>query len=532
MPILSYEAHEIMRRYCLMKIEVKDMEKQGSEILSEELTKVLGRIVKGTSLVFVGTIVALILYFLARIILARAFTVSEYGVFNLALALISLVTLLALMGIPDYIPRKISYYRVRDPSRIKNVVSTATLLILTGSIIISIALHMTSNFLAAFFHDPRLFYVIKMLSLSIPFQALINLAISVFRGFERIREKIYFQNITIPSLWLSGLLIIYYLKLPFNWVPPVYVMVYILTFIVLLAYVHRLKIISIDFPSIDVGLAKNLLAFSLPLLFTGVMGFIMNWTDTLMIGYFKGSKLVGIYNVAAPLARLLTILLGAAGFIFLPIASELYAKGLMDEMRRVYQVITKWLFIATIPLFAAYVLFPKTVITIVFGTKYVGGYQALQILSIGFIFHVLVGLNGLSLIALGETRFVALYTLASAALNIILNLALIPAYSINGAAIATASSCILANIIASLKLYREYRIQPFYSNYIKTLIIALLLLAILKPLSTLASRIWNMAFCLFIYLVIFFSLIIISKSMDKEDIGLLKALEKRLGTII
>ena len=95
--------------------------------------------------------------------------------------------------------------------------------------------------------------------------------------------------------------------------------------------------------------------------------------------------------------------------------------------------------------------------------------------------------------------------------------------------IATASSCILANIIASLKLCREYRIQPFYSNYIKTLITALLLLVILKPLSTLASRIWSMAFCLLIYLVIFLSLIVLSGSIDREGKALLKALGKKLG---
>ena len=83
-------------------ISLRNLRRQGNEglVVSKELTTVLQRIVKGSGLVFIGTLVALVLNFFSRVILARAFTVSEYGVFNLAMVLLSLLVLFALMGIP------------------------------------------------------------------------------------------------------------------------------------------------------------------------------------------------------------------------------------------------------------------------------------------------------------------------------------------------------------------------------------------------------------------------------------------------
>ena len=59
-------------------------------------------------------------------------------------------------------------------------------------------------------------------------------------------------------------------------------------------------------------------------------------------------------------------------------------------------------------------------------------------------------------------------SLASAVLNVVLNVSLIPLIGITGAAIATASSLALANMILSTKLYFLSGIHPLtveYGNY-------------------------------------------------------------------
>jgi len=181
--------------------------------VSEEVITALQRIVKGSGLLLIGSFVALIFSFFSKVILARVFTVSEYGVFNLAIAVLSFFILFALMGLPDYVPREISYYRVKDPGRVEKVVSASVLLAIMGGIVGSVSLYLVSSYLSGFLHEPSLSLVLKILSASIPFQALISLMVSVFRGFGRVKEKLYFQDIIVSSLWLTGLLIVYYFKL-------------------------------------------------------------------------------------------------------------------------------------------------------------------------------------------------------------------------------------------------------------------------------------------------------------------------------
>ena len=269
--------------------------------MGKELDKSLWRIVKGSGLVFVGTIVALVLNFFSKITLAKAFTVSEYGGFNLAMAVLSFLTLFALMGLSDYVPREISYYKVKDPGKVERIISASILLAIMGGIAGSVFLYLVSNYLSSLLHEPSFSLILKILSVSLPFQALLSLIVSIFRGFGKAKEKVYFQDIIVPSLWLAGLLAIYYLKLPFIYTFFIYDTVYIISFIALLVYIEKLKIINLSL-LMDVVLIKNLLSSSLPLLLTGTMSFIMNWTDTLMLGYFRGPREVGVYNAAAPLA--------------------------------------------------------------------------------------------------------------------------------------------------------------------------------------------------------------------------------------
>ena len=79
----------------------------------------------------------------------------------------------------------------------------------------------------------------------------------------------------------------------------------------------KVKAVSVD---------KELFSFSLPLLFAGIAGLVMGWTDTLMLGYFSSSADVGIYTVAFPTAQLIRAIPGAFATIFFPVISELYAR--------------------------------------------------------------------------------------------------------------------------------------------------------------------------------------------------------------
>ena len=179
-----------------------------------------------------------------------------------------------------------------------------------------------------------------------------------------------------------------------------------------------------------------------------------------MIGYFTGSDAVGLYNCALTPAELIPIALTSMNFIYIPIITQLYSKSLSKEINRSYQVLTKWIFSISLPLFMVFFIFPESILSLFFGEQYVPAAIALQILSVGFLFHTFLGANGQTLLVIGKTRLMMWITLMATVLNIILNIFFIPKWGICGAAFASLISYFVINTLYSIKLYQTHSI-PF-----------------------------------------------------------------------
>ncbi|AIF70345.1 polysaccharide biosynthesis protein [Palaeococcus pacificus DY20341] len=493
-----------------------------------EASQALQRIAKGTGIVFFGTVFWLFFEFLSRAIIARHYSTSEYGVFNLALTVLSIALVIATLGFQNSLPREVAFYREKEPSRVRDLISTALIIVAVNSIIWVIVLILGAEDIAQIFNETRLAYALKIVAFALPFSALIGTIIPISQGFGRVREKVYFQNVVYPTLFLIFVIAGALLNLPFAYVFFAYIAAQAFTLLALIFDVLKVKLFEFK-TSLDLKLGRGLIVFSLPLLFTGLLGFVMTWADTLMLGYYKSSEVVGLYNAASPLAKLLPIFLGSASFLYVPIASRLYAQEKIGEMGRVYQILTKWVFLLTLPLFAVMFLFPEATIGFFFGAKYTSAAPALRILALGFMFHTFLGLNGWSLIIVKESKFISFSTFIAAVFNIILNALLIPPYGMKGAAVATAVSYFISNVLNSFRLYRRTKIHPFSWNYVKPLVISFVLLGLIQSLHLRVPSIWYAILILAVFLLIYFFLVLLSKSIDKEDIELFLAIEKKLG---
>jgi hypothetical protein len=103
---------------------------------------------------------------------------------------------------------------------------------------------------------------------------------------------------------------------------------------------------------------------------------------------------------------------------------------------------------------------------------------------------------------------------------------------IAGAAIAVSVSTLVANTLLSVRLYQLLQIHPLTRNYVASVVSSLMLLALayfgLKYLAivpTLAIAI----VCFIAYMAAYAVALIALKAIDKEDIMILSAIEKKLG---
>lgn len=187
-----------------------------------------------------------------------------------------------------------------------------------------------------------------------------------------------------------------------------------------------------------------LLRPGLPILATASIQLVVDWSDTLMVGYFLTAASVGVYGVALRVSSTMALVLGAAGSVFGPRFATLHATGDRGALGQLARQVTVGCALAALPLLAAVLLIPGWILGL-FGTEFVIGSATLRILAVGQFANVASGLVGLLLAMTGHERQVLMATMLSAVLNVALDFVLIPRHGIEGAAIATAASLVVVN---------------------------------------------------------------------------------------
>ena len=504
------------------------------EMSEENANGSLVKVAKGTTVIFIGTIVGMLFAFMGRLLIARQWSASDYGVFSLAFAILNISVIISTLGLQRGTSRSIAYARGKNENeKIQGFVSASLWLALAGSLILCFILFLVSEAIAEnIFHEPALTTSLRIFSIAIPFFTLLNVFTGIFLGFGLVQAKVYFKEILRNLLFPLLLLGVILLNLSFSGVFYAYTASLAIPCLLLIIYArkHLPSSIRIAKHAADPA-AKELLFFSLPLLGVAMLGMIIAWADTLMLGYFKTSATVGLYNAAQPLAHFITYPLEALLLVYMPVTSGLYAKGEMSEMRRNFSVLTKWLCSLTLPLFLILFLFPDVVLNFLFGANYIFAATALRILSLGFIVSNFLGPSGATLIAIGESKFIMWATLTTAVLNVGLNILLIPPFGIVGAAVASVVAIISVNLIRCWKLYSLTKAQPLSKNLIKSTLASLGVIFLIYFISRsfFTATPFMLSLLFFLYYAIYGSVTLFTKSFDQEDITMLLLIEKKTG---
>lgn len=413
---------------------------------------------KGGSVVFVGLIAELAISFVAKVVIARFLGREIYGGVSLGITMMSVVSVFTLLGLNSGVARYLPRYDT--PERRRGVILSAFQIVVPLSIALSIVIFVSAEWIATvLFGDPGITAILRVFALIIPLTSVVRLTISSVQGMKHTVPKVYIKNLSLPICRFAGVGVAIYLGLYGLGVAGAYAFSYAVATTLSVWYLYRSTPLF-DRDVVPVGVHRELLTFSLPLLVSAASWLIFSDLDTFMLGYFSQTGDVGVYNTVYPLAELLTIALGSLGFVATPVFSELHAGEEFGLFSHVYEILTKWVYLATFPVLTVFVLFPRTVIQITFGAEYAVGAASLVVLSTAFFSHAVAGPNSNALTAIGKTRLIMYDNAAVAAVNFALNIVLIPRYSVLGAAAATAVAYVLLNVLYSYQLYQVTGIVP------------------------------------------------------------------------
>lgn len=422
-------------------------------------------VVKGASVVYVGLFLELVIAFVAQVLAAQYLSVSGFGGLTAGTALLDVGSIVAGLGLGSGLTR----YFPRVQGAKKRILATYTVgITLVSSLVLGLAVALNASLIAtAVFDSPNVAVSIRIFGAAIPFAALLNVGVGGIQGQERALYRVYVKNIIHPIARFALVIGAITIGLDQAGLAGAYAVPYVVSASVALFLLHRT--LPRAKPSFDGELFSEMTRYSLPFVVSGISSFIYRSIDIFLILYFIGDAATGVYGVAYAAVSFMGMYSTAFNFLGSPIASKLEHDGNVDGAMRMFGSATRWLVVASVCTLVPLGVFSTDFIGIIYKPAYEAGGLALAILAVGFAAKNVLCIHGPILEAVGRSKTLSFNSAASAVTNLVLNVALIPRFGIEGAAVATVLSFMVRDGLATVQVGYELGSTPVARGAVRPL---------------------------------------------------------------
>lgn len=436
-----------------------------------ELGVTLRRLLSGSIFVFFGLLLRTALLLLFELLAARHLGPASYGLFSLAFTIVVLASSIPVLGLQNSLRRFISFnLETRKLDEANGLALFGLVWPTISGVALAIVLFLSAETVSVgLFGKPDLAPLIKAMAFIVPLWSTRRLATIVFSGLKTTLFKVILEDLTEPGLrvlvaaialfsaWSAaelahGTLVAYLLVGGMAWI--------------LVLRAKRKAVGSTAGVRLPWG---ELLVFSGPLVISELAELILSWINLLLIGALSVDYEVGLFRAASQPPMLASAILTSFAFIYLPTATELFARNDFWAWRRANNAVAIWTLTFAFPIGAVCLVFPDTLITIIFGEAYRDSVLPMQLLSAAYLFHAGCGFTGMNLVVAGYTRVQMVGALLGLASNIAISIALIPSYGATGAAAAILLSTVFRNCYNLFWMWRLLKILPFTAKYLGVL---------------------------------------------------------------
>ena len=444
----------------------------------------LNTVAKESVIAFAGSIAGKILVLLLQVLVSHLFGPKYYGLFITAVITCQLFQIPASLGLSKGCMRFLAIANeCHDYKALPGIYGTAVIFPVIFGVLVSAGLYLLSPYLAiTLFHDADMVTVLRKFSMAVPFFALLKVGSELSRGFKTTKYSVLIENLFFPISQIILFLILYHLNFGFSSVIYSFVLGSALSSMLMLLIVQYqikktmgpawsplLVLNNLIFPR---G-CRKILFYSIPFMPIAAILISYNYVDIIMLNIFVDSQRVGEYAAAARLGLLFATLFHSTNLIFAPLIAGQYGTNNMANIKILYKSVARWIFYVSFPILI-FVLIANKQIMMIFGEEFMQyGPMVLVILSIGHVFASITGGVGMVLTMTGYQYKELMNVAGSIALNIVLNLLLIPSYGLIGAAIATTLSRFVIQSIRVLIVFHLFKMQPLTKKFITPVVTGL-----------------------------------------------------------
>lgn len=413
------------------------------------------RYFRNTSWLFGEKILRMIVGLFVGIWVARYLGPQQFGLFSYAVSFVTLFVTFSTLGLDTIIVREL----LEDESRRDELIATAFWLRLMGAFGVLAILLIAVNFTTNDHYTSMLIFIIASATI---FQAF-NVTVYYFQAKVLSHYLVYVNTIGLLLSSIAKILLI------LNHAPLLAFALIVLLESMILAFGFVYFYIKINSTfNIKISLLKSEIVISLlkdswPLILSGFVISIYMKIDQVMIKEMLDNEAVGQYAAAVRISEawyVIPMVIVSSLFPALINAKKQSETLYNFRLQKLYDLMT-WMALA--------IAFPMTflsdwIINLLYGAQYseAGSVLMIHIWTSIFVFFGVVTSN--YLIVENWTFKAFIRTFLGAVSNIIFNLILIPKYGINGAAIATFLSQLIANYIYDIvdkDMHHQLKMKTF-----------------------------------------------------------------------
>ena len=415
-------------------------------------------LIKGSVILTLGSVLSVIFFGVAGLLIARYLGPENYGVFNAGIALPASLSLSFLIGIDGVLPREVA----RKTDNFGNLLLSALYPIFIWMIILSLLILIIGSFIG---YSTKIYQVMIVALFIYIFRSLTILVRSVMRGLRRMASDVLIQVSESFVAIILVLLFVYISRSPFS-AALAFLGSAFLSLIVGGLITKSLINQKLQY---DKNLAKKLVLESLPLLIMATLIAVNTRADILILSSSVNEYQVGLYSSALSIYFLVQPISASFSASLLPTLSSTYVNKI-SEFNLIWKNGLRFAIVLSIMLFVLSYIYSDVIIKILFGDEYLNAVPILKIVSLTIGFKSIEIYLTHVLISIDKQNLVSIAFFFGLLITIFVSLLLVPLIGNRGVAWATVAREVF--ILALLIIFLQKKVPKV--NIVKTLLLPLI----------------------------------------------------------
>ena len=336
--------------------------------------------------------------------------------------------------------------------------------------VLFIALLLSRELSVFLFADSKYTYFIPLAFLWILAGALFSLSISYLRARGNIKKLSIIQ---VASTLVRMALIVILAVAGYSLVLIIICIIIAQVFFLFLIYGMIINEIGIPHPSFQ-GV-KSYLAFSIPMIPSGILFWVINSSDRFFITHFLSLSEAGIYSASYSLGSLVSLFWMPIAFVLFPTVSKFWEQKDSARVRSYFEYSAKLFLTLALPASVGLYILSQPLLGILTTAEFMVGGNLVFLIALGVILLGLWQINVYIILLVEKTKWLLLIIGIAALINAGINIVLIPKIGIMGAAISTIVSYFVLSAIGTIWARRVISYKLDFKFLSKVVLSALLM---------------------------------------------------------